>query len=100
MEENSNEDNARKYVERKIGEIRKSAMSLFLGEQEIARKLNKIIDETECFINQCEIPGVVTRWKQINPQLLYFDCAFDIMEKCPDFYTKMSRGLTDIHLSC
>ena len=100
MAENSNEDDAKKYVESKISEIRKSVMSLFLGEQEIANKLNQIIDETEYFTNQCEIPGVVTIWKQINPQLIYFESAFDIMEKCPEFYLKMSRGLSNIHLSC
>lgn len=100
MAEDSNGDDAIRYVERKIAEIRKSVEPLFPEEGEIVRKLDQIIDETEHFAKQYEMPGVVTSWKQINPQLLYFDCAFDIMEKCPEFYMKMRRGLTDIHLSC
>lgn len=100
MAENSNGDDAVKYVERKIAEIRKSVGPLFPEEREIVRKLDQIIDETEHFTKQYEMPGVVTRWKQINPQLLYFDCAFDIMEECPEIYTDMRKGLADIHLSC
>ncbi len=46
------------------------------------------------------MPGVVTRWKQINPQLIYFDCAFEIMEECPETYADVRKGLTDSHLSC
>lgn len=69
-------------------------------ERKVAKKLSRIIEDTEYFVNQCLIPGVVTRWKRINPQLVYFDCAFDMMEKCPEFYLEMRRGLTDVHLSC
>lgn len=98
--ENADEDAVGKYVEERICGIKKCVDSLFLGEKKIAGKLNRIIDETECFVNQCSIPGVVTRWKRINPQLIYFDCAFDVMEKCPKFYLEMCRGLTNIHLSC
>ena len=99
-DENLNGDDAVKYVERKIAEIRKSVEPLFPEEGEIVMKLDQIIDETEHFTKQYEVPGVVTRWKQVNPQLIYFDCAFDLMEKCPEEYLKMRRGLTDIHLSC
>lgn len=97
---NSHGDDAKKYVERKIAEIRKSVEPLFPEEEEIVRKLDQIIDETECFVNQCEIPGVETRWKQINPQLIFFDCAFEIMEECPEIYTDVRKGLTDVRLSC
>ena len=62
--------------------------------------LYRILDETEYFIRQCEVPGVVTRWKQINPRLLYFDCAFALMEECPDMYRRIQRGLTGFQLSC
>ncbi|MCI8389474.1 MAG: hypothetical protein HFI35_01975 [Roseburia sp.] len=60
----------------------------------------RILDETEFFIRQCEVPGVATRWKKINPRLIYFDCAFELMEKCPDIYRDMRHGLTGIRLSC
>ena len=100
MAENSNGDDAVRYVERKIAEIRKSVEPLFPEEGEIVGKLDQIIDETEHFAKRYEIPGVVTRWKQINPKLIYFDCAFDIMEKCPEMYANMRKGLSNIHLSC
>lgn len=98
--DNPDEEDAWNFVGRKIREIRKSVDTLLLGEQEVAKKLNQIIDETEYFTRQYEVPGVVTRWKRINPQLVYFDCAFDLMEKSPEAYMEMRRGLTDIHLSC
>lgn len=100
MAENSTGDDAVRYVERKIAEIRKSVEPLFPEKGEIVRKLDQIIDETEHFTKQYEMPGVVTRWKQINPQLIYFDCAFDMMEECPEIYADMRKGLTDSHLSC
>lgn len=100
MAVNSKGDAAVRYVERKIAEIRKSVGPLFPEEEEIVRKLDQIIDETEHFTKQYEMPGVVTRWKQINPQLIYFDCAFDIMEECPETYADVRKGLTEIRLSC
>lgn len=100
MAVNSNGDDAVRYVERKVAEIRKSVEPLFPEEEEIGRKLDQIIDETEHFTKQYEMPGVVTRWKQINPKLIYFDCAFEIMEECPETYADVRKGLTEIHLSC
>lgn len=88
------------HLERKIADIRKMVNVLLLGERKVAKSLMQIIDETEYFAMQCEIPGVATRWKKINPRLIYFDCAFDIMEKCPEEYEAMRRGLTEIRLSC
>ncbi len=65
-----------------------------------ASDVYRILDETEFFIRQCEVPGVVTRWKRINPRLIYFDCAFTLMESCPDTYRDIQRGLTGLSLSC
>ena len=94
------EEDSKEFISRRIGEIRKSVESLFPGERKFARKLNQIIDETEHFTKQYARPGVVTRWKQINLQLLYFEDAFEIMENNPKLYLKMRRGLTDFRLSC
>ena len=94
------EEDPQEFISRRIGEIRKSVESLFLGERKFARKLNQIIDETEHFTKQYARPGVVIRWKQINPQLLYFEDAFEIMENNPELYLKMRRGLTNLRLSC
>ena len=73
---------------------------LFLGEDDIKGKLIRIVDETEQFIRSYERPGVVKRWRRINPQILFFECAFDLMETCPDMYKKISWGLTDLKLAC
>ena len=58
------------------------------------------MDETEQFVRSYEIPGFVKRWRRINPQILFFDCAFDLMETSPDTYKEMSWGLTDVKLAC
>lgn len=88
------------YMERKVADIRKTVAVLFLGEAEIAKDLNRIIDETEYFVKQYEVPGVVNRWKQVNPKLIYFDAAFTIMEEEPELYKQVSRGLKDVHFAC
>lgn len=88
------------FINRRIDKIRKSVKSLFPEERKFARRLNHIIDETEYFTKQFKRPGVVIRWKQINPQLLYFEDAFELMESNPELYLKIRRGLTVFHLSC
>lgn len=88
------------YLERKVVDIRKTVAVLFLGEVEIAKDLNQIIDETEYFVKQYEVPGVVRRWKQVNPKLIYFDAVFTIMEEEPKLYKQASRGLKDVHFAC
>ena len=98
--ENSEEDEGWNFAYGKIKEIRDHVIALFSDEREIIRRLLLIVEETKCFIRNCEVPGVVTRWKQINPRLVYFDCAFEVMETCPEAYLEMRRGLTDVRLSC
>lgn len=88
------------YAERKIADIRKNVSIQLLGEKKAADNMMQIIDETAYFVRQCEVPGVAARWKQVNPILIYFDCAFDLMEKSPQEYDAMRRGLTEVRLSC
>lgn len=88
------------YLGERLLDIRKEVNMQFLGQQSIMKKLTRIVDETEYFIRQYEVPGVVIRWKQINPQLLYFDCAFKIMEEEPDTYKRLCRGLSNCRLAC
>lgn len=89
-----------KYMERKILVVRRIVDSLLLGEEVVSKKLHRIIDETEHFVKCYERPGTVIRWKQINPKLLFFDCAFDLMEQLDkDVYLCMQRGLTNTRLS-
>ena len=52
---------------------------LFLGEEKIKRSLKQIVEETKYFIKNCEVPGVVTRWKRMNPRLVSFNLAIFIL---------------------
>lgn len=88
------------YMGDKLLEVRKTINMIFLGEEEIKSKLDQIVDETERFVRSGERPGVVRRWRKINPRILFFDCAFDIMETCPGTYKEISWGLTDLKLNC
>lgn len=88
------------YMENQFFAVREIVATLLLGEKEVAEKLNAIINETEYFVKKCERPGTVLRWKQINPNLLYFDSAFDLMEELDEeAYLSIQRGLTDIRLA-
>ena len=88
------------YMSDKLLNIRKNIDTLFLGEKVLREKLNNIVDETEHFVQSYEMPGVVKRWRKINPKILFFDCSFDLMEKKPDLYRQISLGLTASKLSC
>lgn len=88
------------YISDGMVEIRRAVDTLFLGEKKLRETLTNIVDETEIFVRSCEIPGVVTRWKQINPRIIFFDCACDLREDIPEIYKEMSLGLTDLKLSC
>jgi hypothetical protein len=89
-----------KIKEKKLIAIHGLVESLLLGESEVPAKLHAIIDETEYFVKGYEIPGTVTRWKRINPKLLYFDPAFELMDELDEeTYLEMQRGLAGEKLS-
>lgn len=88
------------YLTDKLLEIRKTIDMLFLGDKDMQAKLIRITDETEEFVRSYKKPGVVTRWKRINPRILFFECTFDLMETCPDMYRQISWGFTDLKLAC
>lgn len=88
------------YLGEKLLETRKEIDTLFLGEAEIRQKLYLIVDETEQFVRSYEMPGVVKRWRSINPHMLFFDAAFEMMEDDPELYKMISRGLTDVKFAC
>lgn len=94
------EEDIKDFMDGKIKEIRGQMNILFSENHEIREKLEQVISETEYFIKQYERPGVVVRWKQMNPKLLYFECAFELMETCPKQYLQMRRGVTEVHLAC
>jgi hypothetical protein len=89
-----------KIKEKKLIAIHGLVESLLLGESEVPAKLHAIIDETEYSVKGYEIPGTVTRWKRINPKLLYFDPAFELMDELDEeTYLEMQRGLAGEKLS-
>lgn len=83
LPDTDNYDGARDYFSGLIGDARKRLATEFLGrrDDEVCQKLGSIIDETETFVMSCSVPGVVERWRDINPRLNYFDCVFDIIEE-------------------
>ena len=98
--ENETEKDIWDYLGDKLMSVRKNIDMLFLGQEEPAQRLREIVDETEAFVRRYERPGVVKRWKRINPQILFFECSFEIMEKFPEVYKEISWGLSNLKLAC
>lgn len=87
--EGGREVNALQYMEAQFREIDTYTHAAFLGQQKIRSDLLKIIGETKYLVRQCEEPGVVERWLELNPRLHYFDDACDIRELSPELYEKI-----------
>lgn len=49
-------------------------------------KLRIILGQTGHFTRQHEVPGVVQRWRSMNPRLNYFDPVYDVIEDDPEAY--------------
>ena len=77
------------YVSDQVDVIKAAIAKLTLGNTELREKLYSILDESEYFLRRYEIPGVVGRWRQINPLINFFDCAFDLAENSPELYNMM-----------
>lgn len=76
-------DGAWEYFEGLIGDVRKKLTADLLGKRDSTeyQKLERIIDETEVFVKSYSVPGVVKRWRTINPQINFFDCVFDLIDE-------------------
>lgn len=94
------EEDCQTYLENVLSEIRNEIYCRFLGKEKMQAKLLRIVDETEIFLRNCEQPGVVSRWKKINPNMLFFEPAFELMEEVPDFYREICWGVSPIRLDC
>lgn len=88
------------YMTERFRNVRRTVSALHLGKVNIRNRLMIIVDETESFVRHYEIPGVSTRWRQINPKIMYFSCAFDMKENNKDIYQEMQRGLSYMKLDC
>lgn len=94
------ETNVQEYLENRLQNIRRSAAVLFSRDLDTGEKAERVIGETEFFLKQYEMPGVVRRWKELNPNLTFFDCAFDLITECPEEFDKMRMGLSPTRLAC
>lgn len=70
--------------EAEIGRVKKALMTEGFDQcdNKDCQKLERIINETEAFIKSYSVPGVVKRWRKINPRINYFDCVFEIIRGC------------------
>lgn len=94
------EEDAAQYVERRLSDIKAAAAARLKGETDLAEKLGRIWMETAYFTKQYEVPDVVQRWKLMDPDLILFDSAFDLMDEEPEIYESIRMGLTPFHLRC
>lgn len=76
------------YAMCRLAEIRDDAAPLARCP-EVAERMERILDETEFFLRQYEQPGVVTRWRELNPLIEFFDCAFDLLEEAPELFEQI-----------
>lgn len=88
------------YIGNILLEIRLKIYASFSEYPQINALLMQIVDETEYFVRCYERPGVVKRWQEINPKILFFDCAFDLMENSPELYQEICSGSSCLKLSC
>ena len=94
------EEDGLAYTTRRLAEIRQSAQVLLEPFPELADRMARILEETEAFLRQYEQPGVVWRWRELDPALVYFDCAFELLGECPEEFERMQMGLSPFRLSC
>lgn len=88
------------YTSRRLLEIWQSAAALLEGETELTEKMERLLAETVYFTRQYEQPGVVLRWKRCNPDLIFFESAFTLLEEDPALYEQIRMGLTFGGLDC
>lgn len=92
------------YMGNKLLEITREIHDSFsyseYSEVKISARLMRIINETAYFVRSYERPGVAKRWQKINPKILFFDCAFDLMENSPELYQEICLGSNCLKLAC
>ena len=88
------------YTTRRLEEIRDEAAPLARC-LEVMERLARILSETEHFLRQYEQPGVVVRWRELNPPIEFFDCAFELLEEEPELFEQIRTGRCGpLYLEC
>lgn len=85
------------YIGEKMEEIKHEVAVLFIDDDIKLRLINLVL-ETEVFVRSYEQPGVVRRWRVINPNIMFFSAAFELLDSCPSEFKKMQRGISNLHL--
>lgn len=83
------EEDGEAYFSKLIADIRQDVDKTFGNKSRIGEKLYELINEVEFIINSCECPGVPESWIELNPNIRYFDCVFDIIEESPELYNQI-----------
>lgn len=76
----------------------KADKALLFESDDMRNRIKCILDETRTFIDSDEVPGTVERWIDINPNLRFFDVAFELLEEIPDIEEKIVTGKVPFHL--
>lgn len=80
------------YYESKLFNIKKEINEKFLGEEDMILRFERIVDELEFFVKCYSTPGVVDRWAEINPTIMYFDAAYEIMSEERELYERIKNN--------
>lgn len=87
-------NNSEHYFDKLLDDIQKEICTLFLFRSEVVKcTLIDIVESTRIFIKSNSVPGVVDKWLELNPNLKYYDCIYDILEKNPEYFNKIKYGL-------
>lgn len=80
------------YYDAMIEKIREEIVISFMEGSDHRKKLLEILKELECFVKSYSVPGVEQRWREIAPEIGYFDCVYDIMEESPEAFLMILKG--------
>lgn len=81
----------RKYFEL-IDTIRAQVSTCKTNDPKRVDAINRILDETEMMVEECEIPNVCDRWLEANPRLKFYDCVFEFHRQDPELYQQIANG--------
>ncbi|MBQ3123815.1 MAG: hypothetical protein IJC09_00125 [Clostridia bacterium] len=92
------DENIKKFERKRFEEAREIATTSFWYSDEIYEKAMKVIAEVEEFINESDFFAPPHRWREMNPNLKYFDVAFMLIEESFDLYKWAKTGETGFKL--
>ena len=88
----STEEDGEAYFSKLMIDIKKDVDRVFGDKQTVRKRLYELIDEVDFIVNSCEVPGVPDSWLELNPNINYFDCVYDIIEENPELYNRIKVG--------